>query len=109
MLSLALATALAATAPQAGPPPELRQAYSACLSSFRKAKLSEKLDDAAFRSAAQAACASQEIAFRNSIATYDVKMGMKKAAADEGAQLQVEDYLVTAAETYAAHAHAKPR
>ena len=109
MISFALATALAASAVQAGPPPQLRQAYSACLSSFMKAKMSDKLDDAAFRSAVKAACASQEAAFRDSIVAYDVKTGMKKAAAEEGAELQVEDYLVNTADTYQAHAQAKPK
>ena len=108
MISFALATALAATA-QAGPPPQLRKAYAACLSSFSKAKMSEKLDDATFRSGAKAACSSQEAAFRNSIVSYDVKTGTKRAAAEEGAALQVEDYLVNIAETYQAHTQAKPK
>lgn len=109
MISFALATALAAATAQAGPPPQLRQAYSACLSNFKKAKLSEKLDDATFRSGAKAACAAQEAAFRNAIVAYDVKTGMKKASAEEGAALQVEDYLVNIAETYQAHTQAKPK
>jgi hypothetical protein len=109
MISFVLATALAAPATQAGPPPELRQAYSACLSDFKKAKLGGKLDDAAFRSGAKAACASQEAAFRDAIVASDVKTGMKKAAAEEGAALQVEDYLTGTAETYQLHARAKPK
>jgi hypothetical protein len=107
MISFALATALAAA--QAGPPPQLRQAYSACLSDFKKAKLSEKLDDATFRSGAKAACASQEAAFRNALVAYDVKIGTKKAAAEEGAALQVEDYLGGTAETYQLQANPKPK
>ena len=109
MISFALATTLAATAAQAGPPPQLRQAYSSCLSSFSKTKIGEKLDDAAFRSGAKAACAAQEAAFRNSIVSYDVKTGMKKASAEEGAAQQVEDYLVNIAENYQAHANPKPK
>jgi hypothetical protein len=109
MISLALATALAASAAQAGPPPQLRQAYTACLSSFKKAKLSEKLDDASFRSGAKAACASQEVAVRNSIVTYDVKMRMKKAVAEEGAAQQVDDYLANMAESYQLYANPKPK
>ncbi len=109
MISLALATALAAAAVQAGPPPQLRQAYSACLSGFMKAKMSEKLDETAFRSGVKGACAAQEAAFRQSVVDYDVKTGMKKAAAQEGADLQVEDYLVNITENYQARAHAKPR
>jgi len=109
MISFALATALAASAVQAGPPPQLRQAYSACLSGFMKAKIADKLDDAAFRSAAKAACAAQEAAFRDAIVASDVKMGMKKASAEEGAALQVEDYLVNTAETYQMRANPKPK
>ena len=109
MISFALATALAASAAQAGPPPQLRQAYSACLSSFMKAKIEEGLDDASFRSGAKAACASQEAAFRDSIVAYDVKMGMKKADAEEGAALQVEDYLTNTADSYRSRAQPKPK
>lgn len=109
MISFALATALAASAAQAGPPPQLRQAYSTCLGDFMKAKMSEKLDDAAFRSGVKAACASQEAAFRNAIVASDVKSGMKKASAEEGAELQIEDYLINTAETYQARANPKPK
>ena len=108
MISFALATALAAAA-QAGPPPQIRDAYASCLSSFMKAKLSEKLDDATFRSGAKAACAAQESAFRKAIVAYDVKMGMKRLAAEEGAALQIDDYLVSTAENYQVHANPKPK
>ena len=107
MISLSLAVALVAAA-QAGPPPQLRQAYASCLGSFSKAKMSEKLDDAAFRSGAKAACAAQEAALRTAIVAYDVKTGAKKAAAEEGAELEVADYLVNTAETYQLHANPKP-
>ena len=109
MISFALATALAASAAQAGPPPQLRDAYATCLGGFMKAKLGEKLDAAAFRSAAKAACAAQETALHNAIVAYDVKMGMKKASAQEGAAREVEDYLVNTADTYQVHANAKPK
>ena len=105
MISFALATALAAA--QAGPLPQPRKAFAACLSSLVKAKMSEKLDDGAFRAAAKTACAAQEAAFRDSIVSYDVRTGMKRAAAEEGAELQVEDYLVNAAETYQLQANPK--
>lgn len=109
MISFALATVLAASAAQVGPPPQLRQAYSACLAGFLKAKMDEKLDDASFRSGVKAACASQEGALRDAIVSYDVKTGIKKASAQEGAELQIEDYLVSTAETYQARANPKPK
>lgn len=105
MISFALATALAAA--QAGPPPQLRKAYAACLSSFAKARLDDRLDDPGFRSGAKAACAAQEAQFRDSIVSYDVKTGMKRSAAEEGADLQIEDYLANASETYQVQANPK--
>ena len=99
MLSITLAAMLAA-APAAGPPGGPRKAYSACLMKFEKAKAGEKLSAEQFVAAAKAACAGEEAAFRKSLVDYDVRAGMKRADAEEGAQMQVEDYLANAADTF---------
>jgi hypothetical protein len=100
MISIALATALYVSAAPAGPPPQLRKNYSVCLNRFSKEKMEAKLDAETFKAAAKTACASEEAAFRKSIVDYDVKMGVKRAEAEEGATLQVEDYLINTADTY---------
>ena len=99
MISLALATALASAAVQ-GPPPAPRKEFAACLTKAAKAKSSDKMEKTAFTAAVRAACSSQETAFRKSLVDYDVKTGTKRADAEEGAELQVEDYLVNTTETY---------
>ena len=99
MISITLAAMLAA-APAAGPPAQPRKAYAACLLKFEKAKNGEKLSSDEFVAAAKAACAPQEAAFRKSLVDYDVRTGMKRADAEEGASLQIEDYLVNTAETF---------
>ncbi|HEY0625475.1 MAG TPA: hypothetical protein VGD10_01955 [Allosphingosinicella sp.] len=99
MISLALATTLAAAALQ-GPPAAPRRDYSSCLSKIAKEKRSEKMEKEAFTAALKTACATEEAAFRKSLVDYDVKTGSKRAAAEEGAKLQAEDYLVNVTETY---------
>ena len=99
MISITLAAMLAA-APAAGPPAQPRKAYGACLMKFEKTKAGEKLSTEEFVAAAKAACAAQEAAFRRSLVDYDVRAGMKRADAEEGAQLQVEDYLANTADTF---------
>ena len=99
MISITLAALLAA-APAAGPPGQPRKAYSACLMKFEKTKAGEKLTAEQFVAAAKAACAAQEAAFKKSLVDYDVRSGMKRADAEEGAQLQVEDYLANTADTF---------
>jgi hypothetical protein len=100
MISITLAAMLAAAAPAAGPPAQPRRAYGACLTKFGKAKAGEKLTPESFVAAAKAACAVEESAFKKSLIDYDVRTGTKRGDAEEGAQLQVEDYLANAADTY---------
>jgi hypothetical protein len=102
MISLAIATALAA-AQASGPALLPRKNYGACLNKFMKAKVSEKLDEAGFRSGAKTACAAEEAAFRDSLIAFDLKMKIKRAEAEDNASTQVEDYLVNAVENYQAH------
>ena len=99
MISITLAAMLAA-APAAGPPAQPRKAYGACLTKFEKAKAGEKLTTEQFVAAAKAACAGEEDAFRKSLVDYDVRTGSKRADAEEGAEMQVEDYLANTADTY---------
>ena len=109
MISIALVTALALAAapPSGGPSGQPRKAYSACLQKLIKAKTGEKLDGAGFTAAAKAGCSIEEASFRKSLVDYDVATGQKRADAEEGANLQVEDYLVNAADTYSTYVDPK--
>jgi len=109
MISITLVTmlALAAAAPSAGPSGQARKAYSTCIQKVIKAKTPDKLDGDAFTAAVKSACAAEEAAFTKSLIDYDVATGLKRADAEEGARLQVEDYLVNASETYSTYATPK--
>lgn len=100
MISFVLATALYASAAQAGPPPQLRKNFSSCLSRFSKANADAKLDPAAFKTGAKAACTAEEAAFRKAAVDYDVKMRISRREAEEGADLQIEDYFANMADSY---------
>jgi hypothetical protein len=110
MLTLALAAALVA-APDAGAgsPGQLRKDYGACLNKFVEASVKDKLAGDAFTTAAKAACASKEAAFRKSIIDADLRMKIKQAEAEENANTQVEDYLVNAADKYAGYVAEAPK
>ena len=109
MISITLVTALALAAapPVGGPSGQPRKAYSACLQKLIKDRTDAKLSIASFTSEAKSSCATQEAAFRKSLIDYDVATGIKRADAEEGAGLQVEDYLANAADTYTTYADPK--
>lgn len=106
MISITLLTALGmAFAPaMSDPAGQTRKAYNACLKKLVEAKTSDKLSAEAFTSAAKTACASQEAAFIKTIVDFDVKTGLKRTEAEEGARIQVEDSLANAVDTYSASA-----
>ena len=103
MISFALATALVFTAAQSGPPMEPRNEFADCLSRFSKAKEGEKLDEAVIRPALKSACAAEAEAFRSSIVKYDIKMGAKKASAEQNVWMEIEDYFTNSVESYLVH------
>jgi hypothetical protein len=110
MLTLVIAAALVA-APDAGAgsPGQLRKDYGACLNKFVDGNVKDKLTADAFTTAAKAACASKEAAFRKSIIDADLRMKIKQSEAEENAKMQVEDYLVNAADKYAGYIEEAPK
>ena len=108
MISIALTIALTlGAAPVGGPAQQPRKAYGACLQKVIKDKTAAKLSAEAFGEAVKAACAAQEAAFVKSLVDYDVATGIKRAEAEEGARLQVEDYLINSSDTYATYSDPK--
>jgi len=103
MISTVLAFALAAAAPGQGAADTVaktRKAYSACLSGFMKKSLKAGTEEAAFKAGLGPACTAQEQAFRAAVISADTASGIKRAAAEEGAGLEVEDLLLNASESY---------
>jgi hypothetical protein len=87
------------------PAGQTRKAYNACLKKVAEAKTSDKLSAEAFTSAVKASCAAEEAAFIKSIVDFDLKTGLKRAEAEEGAREQVQDSLANAVDTYSASAN----
>ena len=102
MIVLVAAMMMAPGAAAPSPPGKERRDYGMCLSRFVHDKLSgDKMDAAAFKTAAHTACGTEEAAFRTSWVNYDVAMRTKRADAEENAASQIEDYLQNSAESYA--------
>ena len=101
---IVLAAAMMMAAPAAAvpsPPGKERRDYGMCLSRFVHDKLTgDKMDAAAFRTAAHTACGTEEAAFRTSWVNYDVAMHTKRADAEENAASQIEDYLQNMTDSY---------
>jgi hypothetical protein len=103
MISSVLAMTLAAAAPGQSAADSIaraRKAYSACLSGFMKKGLKDGMEDAAFESGLAPACSGQEQAFRTAVIAADTAAGIKRAAAEENAGLEVEDILTNTKEMF---------
>ena len=79
-----------------------RRAYATCLKAFESKNLSEKVATAAYSTAVKAACPSEAAALVQALVAFDVAMGTKRAAATANAQRDLDDYLMTSEERYAA-------
>jgi len=99
MLTLIASAALAATAQPSDAP---RKAYANCLGEFVRKANKDALTQDAFDAGIKTACTTQEAAFRKSVVDYDMKTGTKRADAEDGARLQVEDYMANAREGFVA-------
>ena len=87
------------------PPPadtvaRARKEYSACLSGFMKQSLKEKVEDGAFESGIGPACTAQETRFRSAVVAVDTAAGIKRAAAEENADLEISDMLANIKEAF---------
>ena len=100
MITLFLALAMAAPNPSAIIAP--RRAYVACLRLFESKNLGEKVASAAYSTAVKSACATEAAALVRALVAFDVAMGTKRAAATANAQRDLDDYVMTSEERYAA-------
>ena len=100
MITLFLALAMAAPNPSAIVAP--RRAYATCLKSFESKNLGEKVAPAAYSTSVKSACAAEAAALVQALVAFDVAMGTKRAAATSNAQRDLDDYMMTSEERYAA-------
>ena len=97
---LFVALAMAAPNPSAIIAP--RRAYASCLKAFEAKNLGEKVAAAAYSTAVKSACPTEAAALVQALVAFDVAMGTKRLAANANAQRDLDDYLMTSEERYAA-------
>ena len=100
MFSLAFSAALFLAAAQSDAVIPARKAYAACLNKVTIEHLEKKSDPSTFDGAIQDACAREGTTLRNALIASDMGRGFKRPDAEEGATLQIEDYLAVAKDDY---------
>jgi len=100
MFSLALSAALTFAAAAPDPVIPTRKAYSSCINKTISEHVDKKAEPAVFNSAVKGACSAQEASLRDALIKSDIARGFKRKDAEEGAGLQIADYLAVAQEEY---------
>ena len=85
-----------------------RTAFSTCLNQAAAKARTEKVEVAAFPEYLRTACAAEATKFRDALISFDVKNGIARKTATSDADLQVDDYIDAATNTYRRHFRAAP-
>jgi hypothetical protein len=105
MYSLALVSALLASAAAQGASGSQLKAYATCLNDVVRTKLELLVDPGAFETALAAACPAEAAAYRGELVSKEMKFGTARAEADKLAADEVSAYLVDMKDLYrSAHA-----
>ena len=99
MISTVLAMMVMAHAP-ADVINRARMEYTRCLRATMKVSLKDKKELADFEAAVGPACAAKAQSLRSAIVAADTSAGIKRAAAEEGAGMELEDILANTRELY---------
>lgn len=75
-------------------------AYKDCLKQASNRAKSEKVAAAAYDAYARTACSAEIAALRNALIAFEVKNGTKRMDAAKDADLTVDDYLASSADSY---------
>lgn len=99
MISLFLSSVIASAGLQAtiNAP---RSAFVACLRDASGKAESQKIAIDAYQSHMDTTCAGQAAALKAALTAFDVKNGIKRAAAESDAQAQIDDYHAMSKEKY---------
>ncbi|MDP8995358.1 MAG: hypothetical protein M3N07_10375 [Pseudomonadota bacterium] len=68
-----------------------RSQFSRCMRAFIDSKLEERMSPEAFDTAQASACSQQEAAYRSAYIAAAMRAGDNRAAAEEGAGIEIED------------------
>ena len=77
-----------------------RTAFVACLKEAGSKAESQNVAVDAYEAFLASACAAQAASLKSALVAFDVKNGIKKAAAETDAQAQIDDYHAIAREKY---------
>lgn len=101
MIELVIASAIHAAMVQSTAADSARTALRACIKQAATEAKSQKLASAAFPAFARQKCASQESNFKSTLWAFDSKNKVPRKQSEADAQLQIEDFVTVAAESYA--------
>ena len=96
LIAIVIAAAVAVQAGSDDP----RRAYVSCLKDAVASAKGANVAADGFNDYAHTTCATIEGSFRSKLVQFNVTNGMSKKSAAEDAQIQLDDYLYTAAEKY---------
>lgn len=110
MISPLLLLALAAPAHSSAPPPNpnvQRQAFTHCIAEIVATDLHANTAVDAFKAKLASICKAEEAAFRDASVRSDLAVGIKSAAAQDNAQLEIKDIVETQGERYKSYFETK--
>jgi hypothetical protein len=97
---LAVLIAAPATAPAGGNPTQARKALATCLNDAVKADLDAKTLPPAFQAKLSTLCGNEKAAYKAASVSADIAGGIKRAAAEQNASMDVDDVVSSTADRY---------
>lgn len=102
MIELIIASAIHAAMLQTTAADNARSALRACIKEAAAQAGPQKLAGDAFTAFIRQRCAAQETSFKSAVWSFDSKNKVSKKQSEADAMFQIEDFVATAAERYAA-------
>jgi len=102
MIELIIASAIHAAMLQTSAADSARSALRTCIKEAAAQAGSQKLAGDSFASFIRQRCAAQETSFKSAIWSFDSKNKVSKKQSEADATFQIEDFVASAAERYAA-------
>jgi hypothetical protein len=104
MIKLMLASAILAAAFQSTAADSARTALRACIKQASAEAKGQKVASDAFGTFVRQKCAAQTTSFKSAVWAFDSKNKVSRKQSDSDAEFQIEDFVTSAADRYAAEA-----
>ena len=102
MFELAIASAIFAAAFQTAAADGARTALRTCIKQATVEAKSAKVTNDGFTAFVRQKCSAQETSFKSAVWAFDSKNKVSKKQSESDAQFQIDDYVMSAADRYAA-------